>query len=391
MQNKGRRGLDVLTAGGVVRLERKYFWARRVGGFCLADAVVGIEQSDVTPGARQLCCLMGIGQDFDQSRRDLKRVGGLTVSKERLRQITEAEGQHVRQVRDGGQVPAAWNADQARLADGRTRVYGGVDGVMAPTVTQAEKDKRRRQHVTRRQQRGQAGVGNSKPLSAPKPGTDERFKEMKIAVFYDQDKTRRHMLATEKLSRDFAPLLAGHARQIGFERADETICLFDGAVWIYQQACMALPGLQVILLDFYHLAEHVHATARCCLGETEAARSWAHDRLAQAKRSDVTGMLAAIQALQKRSRSPAKKQSLCRLHGYIEQRRQMLGYGQALQEGWDIGSGPTEAACKTLTLRLKRPGMKWDRDNAAAMMNLVALRESGQWDAYWNRQSRLAA
>jgi hypothetical protein len=214
---------------------------------------------------------------------------------------------------------------------------------------------------------------------------------MKIAVFYDQDKTHRHVLATEKLSKDFAPLLASHARQIGFERADQTICLFDGAVWIYQQVCLALLCLQVILLDFYHLAEHVHATARCCLGETEAARAWAHDRLAEAKRSDVTGMLAAIEALQKRSRSPTKKQSLRRLWAYIDERREMLGYGRALEEGWDIGSGPTEATCKTLTLRLKRPGMKWDRDNAAAMMNLVALRESGQWDAYWDRQARVAA
>jgi hypothetical protein len=27
---------------------------------------------------------------------------------------------------------------------------------------------------------------------------------------------------------------------------------------------------------------------------------------------------------------------------------------------------------------LKRPGMKWDTDHAAALMNLVAVRESGQ-------------
>ncbi|WP_428937238.1 hypothetical protein [Fontivita pretiosa] len=383
----------MLSAAGEVRLQRKYFWGKQAGGCCPGDALAGVQQSNVTPGARQLCCLMGIGQDFDQSRRDLKRVGGLSLSKERLRQITEGEGQHVRQVRDSGQLPAAWSAEQAKLPDGsgRTRAYGGVDGVMAPTVTQAEKLKRRQQHVTRRQQRGKAGVGNAKDLPPPKPGSDERFKEMKIAVFYDQDKTHRHVLATEKLSKEFAPLLASYARQIGFERADQTICLFDGAVWIYRQVCLALLFLQVILLDFYHLAEHVHATARCCLGEGQAARSWAHDRLAEAKRSDVRGMLSAIAELEKRSRSPTKKQSLRGLRNYLEQRRDMLDYAQALAEGWDIGSGPTEATCKTLTLRLKRPGMKWDRDNAAAMMNLLALRESGQWDAYWDRESRRAA
>ena len=116
---------------------------------------------------------------------------------------------------------------------------------MTPAVTQAEKDKRRRKHVTARQQRGKAGIGNQKPLPPAKPGADEKYKEKKIGVIYNQDKTLRHGFATE-------------------------------------------------------------------------------------------------------------------------------------------------ACCKTLTLRLKRPGMKWDNDNAASMMNLIAMRESGQWSAYWQK-ARLAA
>ena len=54
-------------------------------------------------------------------------------------------------------------------------------------------------------------------------------------------------------------------------------------MWIYQQVCLALLCLQAILLDIYHLAEHVHATARLCLGEGETARQWAHDRMAEAR------------------------------------------------------------------------------------------------------------
>ena len=63
----------------------------------------------------------------------------------------------------------------------------------------------------------------------------------------------------------------------------------------------------------------------------------------------------------------------------------MLDDRRALANGWDIDSGPTGAMCKNLTLRLKRTGMKRDPDNAAAIMNLAALRESGQWSQWWNR------
>ena len=94
-------------------------------------------------------------------------------------------------------------------------------------------------------------------------------------------------------------------------------------------------------------------------------------------------VLAAIDVLKKKVRAESKRESLRRLRHYIVERWEMVEYPQALARGWDIGSGPTEAACKNLTLRLKRTGMKWDAENASAIMNLVALRESGQWDDYW--------
>jgi len=395
-RSKGSRGLDVLTAGGEVRLERDYRWSKQTGGGCPVDELLGVGSSNVTPGARQLCCVMGIGQDFDQARLDLAKVGGLSVGKERLRQIVEAEAHQVRRARDVGELPAAWTACDAKvcdakLDDGCSRIYGGVDGVMTPTVTQEEKDKRRRQHIIRRQQRGKAGIGNTRDLPPGRPGSDEKFKEVKIGIFYDQPKQHRHIFATEDKSKRFAPLLSGYAAQIQFENAAQTLCLFDGAVWIYRQVCLGLLCLQIILLDFFHLAEHVHATARLCLGEGETARQWARDRLNQAKASDIDGILAAITSLQNKLRSKAKKQSLRQLYNYINERREMLDYAQAIEQGWDIGSGPTEATCKTLTLRLKRPGMKWDHDHAADMMNLMAMRESGQWDNYWQQQIRRAA
>jgi hypothetical protein len=79
---------------------------------------VGIDPQTTSPGARQLCCLMGIGQNFAQAAADLKKVAGLSPSKEALRQVVEAEAVGVRAVRDGGQLPASWSAGQATLPDG---------------------------------------------------------------------------------------------------------------------------------------------------------------------------------------------------------------------------------------------------------------------------------
>jgi len=328
---------------------------------------------------------MGVAQDFAQGAEDLERITGLRISKERLRQLTEQEAKNAAALRGGGTLPPTWSADQARIASSpRTRVYVGVDGVKVRTVTREEKTKRRQQHAVRRQQRGRTGVGNRKALPPVRAGSDDRFKEMKIGLFYDQSRSRRHVFATHEDHQGLGRRLRRHADAIHLERATEQISLTDGAPWIRNQLLSHLKGLEVTLLDYYHFSEHVWATARCCLGEGPAAETWARSQLHEIKHTGPMPVLAAIDALRKKLRSPAKLDRLRRLRHYLVERWEMVDYRQAMARGWDIGSGPTEAMCKNLTLRLKRTGMKWDTENAAAMMNLVALRESGQWRAYWD-------
>jgi hypothetical protein len=375
-----------------VELSRRYFWAKGAGGVYPVDQAAGIELGCVSPGAREILCRLGMVEDFQNAAQDARRIGNVPVCRERLRLIVEGEGQAVTKARNAGQLPAAWSFQDARVAPGGpTRVYEGTDGVMAPTVTQEEKAKRRKAHAVRRQQRSAAGLGNAKELAPARPGSDERYKEMKIGVFYDQHKKHRHAFATEADSDAYGPLLKQYAGQIGFEQADQQISLVDGARWIAKQVCHVLVFLHALLLNFYHMSQHVHAAAKCCLGETAAAKQWVEQRLKEIKELGVGPVLAAIDVLKKNVRSKAKREAVEGLRDYLTDRLEMLDYRTALANGWDIGSGPTEAMCKTLTLRLKRPGMKWDRDHAAAMMNLQALYESGQAADYWAGQRAAAA
>ena len=217
---------------------------------------------------------MGVMQDFAQGAEDLRRLTGLRISKERMRQITESEGVAVTALRGDGTLRPSWSATEAATTlGGPTRVYVGADGVMVRTVTQAEKDQRRKDHAVRRQQRGKAGVENLKPLPRPKAGSDERFKEMKIGIFYDQSKTRKHVFATEGNHERFGELLRLHADALRLERAMETLSLTDGGPWIRNQLLKRLKKLKAMLLDFYHLSEHVWDTAKVCWGDGEEGRT----------------------------------------------------------------------------------------------------------------------
>jgi hypothetical protein len=74
------------------------------------------------------------------------------------------------------------------------------------------------------------------------------------------------------------------------------------------------------------------------------------------------------------------------LVNYVSERREMIPCPEFRSKGWQIGSGLTDATCKTLTARLTGSGMRWDSDNAEAIIALEALTQSGQWDSYWRSQ-----
>jgi hypothetical protein len=67
---------------------------------------------------------------------------------------------------------------------------------------------------------------------------------------------------------------------------------------------------------------------------------------------------------------------------YRYQRRhsRWMAYPRPRRQGLPIGSGVTEAACKTVfTQRLKRSGMRWRRDSGQVIVDLRVLHLSGIW------------
>jgi hypothetical protein len=74
---------------------------------------------------------------------------------------------------------------------------------------------------------------------------------------------------------------------------------------------------------------------------------------------------------------------------YLVERKQKVDYARFRAAGYDIGSGPTESMCKSLSRRLKGIGMRWTGKNAESMIALESLHQSNLWPRYWS--TRLAA
>lgn len=330
------------------------------------------------------CRLNNDAASFEKAAANLKRTAQIEMSAEQLRQLVQGEGRRVLRAQQNNAIPAAFTAADCVVPGDRqrTRIYTGVDGVMVPVITDAEKRKRRESVVRKRRAAERAGK-RLRPLPPRKFGADQSFKEFKTITFYDETNDHRHILLSRSKRTQVGSLLRREGARLKFPEADERIANVDGASWIPPQLEDAELRLNGIGLDFYHLSENIHKARRRVYGEeNEAGNAWASHLLHVFKHAGYEPAYEALLAwqagLRGRQRAAARK-----LIGYVVERRNMINYPEFAAKGWQIGSGPTEARCKTSTARLKRSGQRWDRRSAEQVAALGNLRDSGQWEAYW--------
>ena len=358
-----------------------------VGSCTVIDSYLDRAERTISVGVRELACrLNGGGTNFDRAAENLSHAAKLEVSGETLRTLVEAEGKKVLAAIRDGTLPIAWTAKDCVVEPGNeggsTRVYFGCDGVMAPMVTADEKAKRRVKVKAKRQRRGR----KCRPLPRAKPGVDQRYKEFKIVTFYDEPKRHRVVLGTKGNSHEAGRMMNRLANRIDLPKAADKVGIVDGAPWIRNEVADRQLPLDALGLDFYHLAENVHKARRAVYGESsEAGSTWASELLHVFRH---TGYDAAWEQLMtwRSGLRGAKRSAADGLMNYVSERKSMIAYPEFAAKGWEIGSGPTESCCKTLTQRLKGSGMRWDAANAESLMALESLRESGLWKTYWQTQ-----
>jgi hypothetical protein len=184
---------------------------------------------------------------------------------------------------------------------------------------------------------------------------------------------------------EFAWLLVVLARSVGYQEAAQKAFVADGAHWLWRLAGDYFPKATQVL-DWYHLAEHVHKASKAVFGEGSAgAAEWARRRKVELWEGKITETQAAVQAELSRVRSPAKREALQELETYLENNQTRVDYPSYRAAGLPVSSGQVEAQCKSLVgARCKQAGMRdWTYHGAEAVVRLRAALQDGSYDRLW--------
>jgi len=138
------------------------------------------------------------------------------------------------------------------------------------------------------------------------------------------------------------------------------------------------------VIDYFHACEYITKLSESLFPEAREGASWARKmrRWLREKPRGIYRVLHSAAALRRRRIivSAAKREQYRAAYAYLRKRMRWLDYVGYRRDHLPIGSGVTEAACKTVfTQRMKQSGMTWKGESGQWIVDLRVIHLSGVW------------
>jgi hypothetical protein len=138
------------------------------------------------------------------------------------------------------------------------------------------------------------------------------------------------------------------------------------------------------ILDYWHVCGYVNKMAVALFGDGAKAHKWFRRmrRWLRDRTNGITQVLRSASQHQTRGHlSKAREEAFLEAYRFLRKNWRRMQYASYRRKGTPIGSGITEAACKTVfTQRLKRSGMSWRKASGQVIVDLRILHLSGIWN-----------
>lgn len=373
-----------VTLVGTVRLCRAYYRCA-CGASCFPfDRSACLTERSLSLAVEELASLAGLVDDSFAEAADslLPKLAGLHLGESTVERTSEDVGGLLGEAWEAGTTyGAAKDFDWHKDATGRTVAYAGIDATGVPQQgPKGAKAEGRMPYV--------ATLYNPPPEKAP--ASPAAVKQHQLPRDAKPVPMQARYLAGLYSLPLLGLLLRKQAEQVGMERAEVWIGISDGGAGLedFLRTNFNRPDLTIIL-DFYHPASRLEELAQSWYeGDEERAQQTATGWCKVLKHQGGAALLDHLRSLPPPRRKAARAQ-YTEMVGYVENHQHKMDYPHYVKQGWQIGSGPVESACKTVVgQRLKQAGMRWGARGTDNVCHLRALLRSGttQWNAFWQRR-----
>jgi hypothetical protein len=384
-----KRPTTYFSVFGKVRFRRHYFHSPGQKGVCPLDAELSLPARCYSDLLRDWAEYCTTNESYDESNRVLKRILGLSISKQALETAVQEDAVDVEAFYEQKATPPL-EAESSILviqADGK-----GIPMVRdEPADQPARRGKGEKR--TKKKESVVTAIYTIEPYRrTPQQVADALMRDLERGRGHERTSTQpqrpapvgKEVRATLK-GKDFA--LERLVRRVGQregEHIQQRAALTDGAEALQTRILSKFPDFELVL-DIIHVSEYLWDAANALFGETHPNRkAWVKDQLLQILSGKTTVVIQTLESLaQDPSTSPAQREVLNTTVGYYQRNLPHMHYDRFLDRGWPISTGVVEGACGHLIKdRMEQSGMRWTKSGAQSILDLRAVRVNDDWDAY---------
>jgi hypothetical protein len=350
-----------MTAVGQVSFTRRYWKCTCAGeGAYAADVLLGIEGKRSTTTVQKHCCKLAAELSFAGASETMQEMLGVELCPETVRKLVEGHGKQM------ARFQAQDTTSEKAFQEAAGEVEFATDAGKVNTREEGWKDLK---------------IAVISKRQAGESTTPEQWKKQRLPAA-----TMVLAFAMIASAKEFRQQWRPRLRRLGVKWMANVQALADGASWIWKAVQRVLTGC-VQTLDIFHACAHVHKCAERIHGEDSAQAVVAYKRgralLVSQGWAGVCEWVGELLSVDDETERERRRKATDRLIGYFAKHVNRLNYAERLKAGRAIGSGQVEGKAKTLGLRLKRRGARWNKCNVAPMASLVCVRHSSQWAPYW--------
>lgn len=209
------------------------------------------------------------------------------------------------------------------------------------------------------------------------------WKELKLARVFNGSKVidiqrdRSEIMDTVYCSHlgsihEFFPKLERHITSY-----NHLVVVGDGASWIWNWCEDNYPGC-IQILDFYHAKEKLVIVSNAHFRDHEKKKSWLGKQLELLRTDGVYKVIDNVKSMP--CNNDVSKEAKSKLLKYYEEHEERMRYKTFRDKNYMIGSGPIEAAHRSvIQQRMKLSGQKWSINGANAIATLRCYSYSNAW------------
>lgn len=379
-----------LSIFGKLSIPRACYWAKGHGEIYPLDAELNLPDTEYSYLLQEWSAVLGAEESYEKTAHFLEAMLGVSLWGSSIETIVQKSCVNVPKFYEERQGPDISTEQKILVA-----TVDGKGVVMRKDQVKIRVRRKRRMRKNGERER-KKNTKNNQKIGKKKMSTvigvytidpEERTPEQ----FLTRGKKKKS--CSRPCNKVIQATLGG--KESGFQRLKKevekrdpkqeksAVALVDGEHKLRELTKEYLPRF-LIIIDIYHVMEYLWNGAYIFHREgSQEAANWMTDKLNKLLLGQVKEVIIELRGIVEYL-SKGRKSRLSKLITYLENGKEHMRYDIYLKEGYPVGSGVVEGACKNLVKdRMEQAGMHWTIAGAEAMLDTRSIQINKMTDEYW--------